>query len=372
MDSGTRYSHVPAMLNHSRGVRGCAVLDPGVTNCGSVTIATLVTGGNTTGGGVAEGGDPVLSNPVLVPVLFGAIFLFGVAGNALVVAVLAKNTSGKAHEGFTHLYLLNLSVADLSFLVLCVPFEATYYLLPRWIFGTFLCKFVHYAFHSSMIVSVFTLVALSVDRYLTVRSVRRSFLRTRRSVHVSVLSLWLCALLLAAPVPQHQTLVQVDALPLGPFCWECWDTLREQRVYRVLTFTLSYLLPLTVICVCYAKVLYHMNTRVHNMSRKWAKSKQKTTLTVFVVVAAFFISWLPHHIISLWVVFGTFPINDATFVFRIAAHCLTYTGSCANPAIYALCSLDVRAAAMRLLHLAPSPVELGEQGLGHDRRSTHL
>uniref|UniRef100_A0A8C4QQ61 G-protein coupled receptors family 1 profile domain-containing protein n=1 Tax=Eptatretus burgeri TaxID=7764 RepID=A0A8C4QQ61_EPTBU len=290
MDSGPTCSHLLVMLNHSGEVRfRFAVLNPGDTKCSSVANESLVSDevhavrlsspcdGNTTGTGrgVEERGDSVLSNSVLVPVLFGAIFLLGVAGNTVVVAVLAKTTIPKSHEGFTHLYLLNLSVADLSFLVLCVPFEATYYLLPGWIFGPFLCKFVHYAFHSSMTVSVFTLVALSVDRYLTVRSVRRSFLRTRRSARASVLSLWMCALLLAAPVPGHQTLIEVDAQPLGPFCWECWETLQGQRVYRLLTFTLSYLLPLTIICVCYSKVLYHMHRRVHNTSRKWVKSKQK-------------------------------------------------------------------------------------------------
>lgn len=36
----------------------------------------------------------------------------------------------------------NLAATDIIFLVCCVPFTATLYPLPGWIFGDFMCKFV--------------------------------------------------------------------------------------------------------------------------------------------------------------------------------------------------------------------------------------
>ncbi len=36
----------------------------------------------------------------------------------------------------------NLAATDIIFLVCCVPFTATLYPLPGWIFGNFMCKFV--------------------------------------------------------------------------------------------------------------------------------------------------------------------------------------------------------------------------------------
>lgn len=36
----------------------------------------------------------------------------------------------------------NLAATDIVFLVCCVPFTATLYPLPGWIFGNFMCKFV--------------------------------------------------------------------------------------------------------------------------------------------------------------------------------------------------------------------------------------
>ncbi|KAL0166553.1 hypothetical protein M9458_038397, partial [Cirrhinus mrigala] len=47
--------------------------------------------------------------------------------------------------------------------------------------------------------------------------------------------------------------------------------------------------------------------------------------TVLVVVVVFCLSWLPHHVVHLW----------ASFVLRVAAHCLAYSNSSVNPVIYA-------------------------------------
>lgn len=84
----------------------------------------------------------------------------------------------------------------------------------------------------------------------------------------------------------------------------------------------------------------------------------QTAQTVLLLVAAFTICWMPHHIIAMWVEFGKFPLNDASFVFRIVSHCLSYGNSCVNPILYAFLSENFRRARHQVLacrFLLPPP-----------------
>ncbi len=102
---------------------------------------------------------------VIVSVVFSLIFLLGTIGNSLVLAVLLR--SGQVGYNTTNLFILNLSVADFFFIIFCVPFQATIYSLEGWVFGSFMCKVVHFFINLTMYASSFTLAAVSVDRWVS-------------------------------------------------------------------------------------------------------------------------------------------------------------------------------------------------------------
>lgn len=281
---------------------------------------------------------------IIVPVIFSLVFFLGVTGNSLVITVLVRNKAGKSST--TNMLILNLSVADLAFLLFCVPFQATIYSLPEWIFGALLCKFVHYFVTVTMLVSIFTLVAMSMDRYIAVVHPQRSpCIRNRRNASLGMCIAWILSLCIAAPVAQHQTLVTgyYEAVN-SSFCWEFWETRQTKQMYTAFILTVGYLVPLLLISCCYFRLLCHLHKKIRVMSKKSERSKRKTTQTVLAVVAVFSMSWLPHHVITMWADFGTFPLNDASFAFRIISHCLAYGNSCVNPIIYAFLSENFRKA----------------------------
>jgi allatostatin receptor len=82
-----------------------------------------------------------------------------------VVLVVAANQQMRST---TNLLIINLAVADLLFIVFCVPFTATDYMLPFWPFGDIWCKIVQYLIVVTAYASVYTLVLMSLDRFLAV------------------------------------------------------------------------------------------------------------------------------------------------------------------------------------------------------------
>ncbi|KAM9798109.1 galanin receptor type 1 [Neosynchiropus ocellatus] len=273
--------------------------------------------------------------------VFGLIFTLGVLGNSLVITVLARSKPGKPRST-TNIFILNLSIADIFYLLFCIPFQSTIYMMSSWVLGVFICKFIHYFFTVSMLVSIFTLSAMSVDRYIAiVHSRKSSSIRVAKNALLGVVVIWILSLTMASPVMYHQNIFHRDN---DTFCWEEWPNHNQKKLYVVCTFVFGYVLPLLLISFCYAKVLNHLHKKLRNMSKKSEASKKKTAQTVLVVVVVFCLSWLPHHIVHLWVEFGTFPLNQASFVLRIAAHCLAYSNSSVNPVIYAFLSENFRKA----------------------------
>ncbi|PWA19870.1 hypothetical protein CCH79_00020438 [Gambusia affinis] len=88
-----------------------------------------------------------------------------------------------------------------------------------------------------------------------------------------------------------------------------------------------------------------------------ADAETQTVQTILLVVTGFTICWMPHHIIVMWVEFGTYPLNDATFALRIVSHCLSYGNSCINPILYAFLSENFRKACRQVFarHLLYAP-----------------
>ncbi|XP_017350576.1 galanin receptor type 1 isoform X2 [Ictalurus punctatus] len=216
---------------------------------------------------------------VVALLAFALIFALGVLGNSVVIAVLARRRPG-APRGTTNIFILNLSVADLSYLLFCVPFQATVYVLPTWVLGAFLCKFTHYFFTVSMLVSIFTLSAMSVDRYVAIVHSRRcSGVRVARHAVRAIAVIWALSLAMAAPVAHYQNIIKPKEN--DTYCWELWPSARDRKIYVVCTFVFGYVLPLLLISFCYASVLNHLHKKLKNMSKKSEASKRKSTFQLF-------------------------------------------------------------------------------------------
>ncbi|KAL3225826.1 hypothetical protein MRX96_025409 [Rhipicephalus microplus] len=93
--------------------------------------------------------------------LYSLTALLALGGNVMVIVVLLL---GRRSSRELRLFLVNLALSDIAMAVFSIPFTYTDFMLGRWIFEPFFCPVVLFMQHVSVIVSVYTLTAIGVDR----------------------------------------------------------------------------------------------------------------------------------------------------------------------------------------------------------------
>lgn len=290
---------------------------------------------------------------IVVPIIFGMIAVFGFAGNMLVIIVVISN---KQMRNTTNLLIINLAVADLLFIVICVPFTAAGYAMPVWPFGTVFCKIYQYMINVTAYASVYTLVMMSLDRYLAVvHAISSMTIRTERNAYVVIILSWVLIMLLNTPIlMQYEKLDYVFHGEDRSACLniEIVEDPQEGRILYGCFFAFSYVVPLTLVCILYGfmlkRLLYGGVSRC-NQSAEILRSKKRVTRMVVMVVVIFALCWLPIQLILMIQYFGTYP-ESTTFVgIQIASNCIAYMNSCVNPLLYAFLSDNFRKSFRKLL-----------------------
>lgn len=129
-------------------------------------------------------------------------FVLGFPGNLFVAwSVLCRVKK----RSVTCLLVLNLALAD-AFVLLSAPLFLRYLAGGRgWEFGSAACKLVHYLSNVNMYVSIYLICLMSMDRWLAVtRPFLSQRMRTKRSLLVLLLLVWVLAFILSLPMPFYR------------------------------------------------------------------------------------------------------------------------------------------------------------------------
>lgn len=145
---------------------------------------------------------PVSVSAQVGAVILGLAFVLGFPGNLFVVwSVLCRVKK----RSVACILVLHLALAD-AFVLLSAPLFLRYLLGGRgWEFGSAVCKVVHYLSSVNMYVSIYLICLMSMDRWL---AVNRPFLsqriRTKRSLLLLLMAVWILAFLLSLPMPFYR------------------------------------------------------------------------------------------------------------------------------------------------------------------------
>ncbi|XP_078655548.1 G-protein coupled receptor 54-like [Branchiostoma floridae x Branchiostoma belcheri] len=303
---------------------------------------------STSGTTAAVGAPDLGPEAIVVPTVFAIICAIGIAGNALVIYVVWRYQQMKS---VTNYYIVNLAIADIAFLVCCVPFSASVFATTSWNYGLFMCKFVNYFMLVTVLATCLTLAALSFDRYLAiVHPVSSLVYRTKGKAKAISACIWLGSFLASIPVAVYQT--EVKGYWYGPqtYCRRQFPSLEAAQGFMVYTVLMSYVIPLMVSATSYILILLRLrrpavqpegNNAV--IQAHQAQQKRKVAMMVATVVLLFTLSWLPNHVLNLWRLFDhNAPMTPTIHYIKVVALCLSYANSSVNPIVYSFMGEDFR------------------------------
>ncbi|XP_053635992.1 neuropeptide SIFamide receptor-like [Cherax quadricarinatus] len=282
-----------------------------------------------------------LSVTVLYCVSYVLVSVMGVVGNSFVVAVVMRAPRMRT---VTNVFIANLAVADLLVNIIVMPTTLIGHLLNAWVLGLFICKAMSYLQGVSVSASINTLVAISVDRALAICYPMRCQI-TSRTCRSIIVVIWAFSLSITLPWAIFFKLEPIPDTDLH-VCTDKWPDEQSGNLYFVVAnLVMCYLLPLTLISVCYVLIWRKVWRRKLpgeqqdvGVAMMMHRSKIKVIKMLLVVVILFALSWLPLYAIFARLKLGVPLTEMETHVIHILAPVAQWLGasnSCINPILYA-------------------------------------
>uniref|UniRef100_A0A8D2LBZ7 C-C motif chemokine receptor 7 n=1 Tax=Varanus komodoensis TaxID=61221 RepID=A0A8D2LBZ7_VARKO len=281
-----------------------------------------------------------------LPAMYSLVCFVGLAGNGLVMLTYIYF---KRLKTMTDVYLLNLAIADILFL-LTLPFWAVS-AAKYWIFKEFTCKAVHCICQMSFFSGMLLLLSISIDRYFAIVQAPSAHRLRSKRVFVSKVTcslIWVVAFILSIPEAIH-TGVHHSA-DQNPRCSIIMDNLLTfSTLIRLSQMIFGFLAPLLVMTFCYWIII-----RTLLQTRSFEKNRAIKVLIA--VMVAFVIFQLPYNGIMLAQTISAF--NNTTGQCNASkrldiANDVTYSLACLrcclNPFLYGFVGVKFRNDLLRLL-----------------------
>uniref|UniRef100_T1L4T8 G-protein coupled receptors family 1 profile domain-containing protein n=1 Tax=Tetranychus urticae TaxID=32264 RepID=T1L4T8_TETUR len=201
-----------------------------------------------------------------------------------------------------------------------------------WEIGPIPCKFVHYMQNVSAICSVYTLTAMSIERYYAIlHPVKSRYMCTMSHTRMIIVLTWIFSLISASPIIHLQVHIEVGERYKAFWCYKDPSQPIIWKLYECYMLTLILVIPCIVMGFTYSCICKKLWIVVIKM--------------LVAVVILFILCWSPILIINVLTAFGKLHQLNYGFLkpLRTAAHLLSYLNSCINPLVYGFMSKNFRA-----------------------------
>ncbi|KAL3980904.1 valyl-tRNA synthetase [Sarotherodon galilaeus] len=253
-------------------------------------------------------------------VIYCVIFIVGTLGNALVIYV----TGFKMKKTVETVWFLNLAIADFLFTAFLIFSIISLSQSHQWPFGQFMCKLNNFVSVVNMFASVFTLTAMSLDRYLSIWVVVWAHnKRTVCKARLICVRIWLIAAMCSTPYATFCTVSKHN----GAHVCCCSMTPEQKWSLHIFRFLMGFVIPFLVIVVSYVAIGIH----AMRMSRT---RRRRSRRIIFSIIFAFFICWLPFHVFNFIELKDNPDLRNIVRIMGPLTVSLAFLNSCLNPILY--------------------------------------
>ncbi|KAM7368438.1 hypothetical protein PAMP_014652 [Pampus punctatissimus] len=291
---------------------------------------------------------------VVGPYIHSIICILGFVGNSLVIITYAYYKRAKS---MTDVYLLNVAIADLLFVV-SLP-VIVYNELTSWSMGPVACKVLRGSYSVNLYSGMLLLACISTDRYIAIVQARRSpRLRSLPFTRIICFIVWMFALLVSIPTfyfyhwyePSHSSdmvidepLMNTSSHPEYVCEFRFVDNITAWKMKLAVPSTqlaVGFFLPLLIMVFCYSSIIITL-LRARNFQR------HKAVRVVLAVVAVFIVCHLPYNIVLLYDTANMFKQQsceaaDSLQVAKTVTQTVAYLHCCLNPVLYAFVGVKFR------------------------------
>ena len=265
-------------------------------------------------------------------VFYCCLFLLGSLGNAMVILVLKRKRKRTINDYF----VLNLAVADLTFLWLSLPFY-TYDLFQPFNKNLLYCKLIWPMMSVTLSVSVFTLMSMAVERCRGIANPLQPRIKLQATL-IWIFLIWIFAFVTIVPL-------MIVARSEGVLCAENWPKNYYRQAYTVVLCILQYGIPLFVIVIAYLRIAFCLirsrlpmlttiNAKGEVIRHKTRSENVQIIRTLAVIVILFMACMLPNQIAWLLFDFGGDSHKELSDAFWTCAEALIYLHACVNSIVY--------------------------------------
>ncbi|CAI9730889.1 neuropeptide receptor 15-like [Octopus vulgaris] len=291
--------------------------------------------------------------------MFFIIGATGFFGNLLVIYSVISDR--KMRSSVTNLLITNLALADLSTLISGVPDIVLFILNRGWLLGEIPCKLHRFAMVTSLYVSVLSLCAVCIERYIgIIHPFEAHIVCNRRRIICVICIVWFISLVTGLPPLLFNTVMHDKSKDSVGFCRMRFPTnsFLYFMIYKFGEFFLYYFAPLLLQMVLYCiitKQLFLGSEHLHRpVVMTWTETGNRTERSsdalqarkgvvkmLIISVLVYFISYSPIEIMLFYKMISPHAFKDH-WSYHVIAIVIAYVNSSANPILYSIFSQNFR------------------------------